>query len=1378
MTPLKALFQALLALSLLLAAPASAQEAGRECNMPVTGTLQAVTVNAVGSATAESTPYTVQLAGTSASADNYYTGSTITITGGTGVGQSSRITSYCGVAHTSCEGTDSTGTVQAVSYIQKETDLSNAVVTRTYPSSQPSVASELRIRLPTVDGSGRSITAGAAGIAVCSTALSSPYMTTYSGADCTGTYVNKNIYITRGTGAGQVGLIRAGPDSNLDIQVTGILGYCTGGTDAIACYDNWHRDEQNCQANTGSRCNTDADCTGGPNAQCTSPVDTTSEYTISDTPTSSTCNPLCNNKPSYTATVDFSVTLDTTSTYSISRGCYDERFGAGMRRLGSSGTGAGQQSVQLNWKVLVPDGEIVARPAITADGSVIIGAVKGSLTKVAASGAKMWNIYVGSVVGNPAIGSDGTIYFGSGDRNIWAVTDNGVTRWRYPTPLPVQASPLVTDDAVYIGDRNGTFYRFNLDGSVRWRYYTSGEIWGGAKMTRDGKVVFGSMDTYFYCLDSATGMQLWNYTVGQEIVSTPLIQDVSIVFGTREDEEAYGQVIALKMDGTVRWTYPVTSSVESEPAEGANGVVFVSTVDGKLLAIQADGHLLWKYNTGGTGGVCTRRYGAETLNLGTSVGNGDLTIYDGLDTTVVLASGASTTDNYYKDYRATFKLAEGTLRAGQFRGVQQADVRYVPVSTTTTHDAVFTDSSDQNVAFAVTFTTMDTMIAGESFSISLPGITTTGPVTGLLANAATAALHPGAEGFAGTTGTATAGTHTTITLGGTGCAVNDQCRGATITFLTGTGAGQTAVITQYVHGTLVATISYVAVAPDSTTTYSIAKYTVPKFTAAYANTASDNAAGILTFTVISSVGTADCATGCSNTVIKLATTTAGTTHSTTAAFHDTHQIEFTGGTGAGQISVCRTYTVAQCVMDHVALAPDATTTYKIGPVVAKGEMVTLSTAYGTIKYPHYSGLATGTPSTTEIILATTASGDKDIYTGMEVEIGYITATQATLVGSSLTSLDDTTFDVNNADAATNCKYVAGAYLKVAGSDEIMKIVSLTVGTGGGSLSTIVVQRAQLGTSETLHTDAAAITVWAYSTVTGYTIGTRALAFTAVGIAPGTGDSYRLMGTSADIALLGATKTVGTNVHAGITKVAAVTEWNTATVTLLDESAKTGLNYVGATITITDGRGKGLEGKVTAYTLGSAVASVTWGGAVGDAPKGSNDNGYSTSGFPLSFYTLTAQGTVTGYTGSSLTMTVSPVNVEVSYQAMLCTTYSVGSNGNLKCTANSYTNTPVTIDWAGGAWCEAGGGRGWGATSPCVMNGLVVTTSSNKFVYGLSSEGTVQFKYMTGKRIKSPPVCAMNADKTMTIYTGSSDHFLYRMTADAPRVLRGSSWYSE
>jgi hypothetical protein len=76
---------------------------------------------------------------------------------------------------------------------------------------------------------------------------------------------------------------------------------------------------------------------------------------------------------------------------------------------------------------------------------------------------------------------------------------------------------------------------------------------------------------------------------------------------------------------------------------------------------------------------------------------------------------------------------------------------------------------------------------------------------------------------ASNTGTAQAGATTSITLANAASTTNDIYNVQTISLLTGTGAGQSAVITDYVGTTRVATASF-ATAPDSTTTYSITSF--------------------------------------------------------------------------------------------------------------------------------------------------------------------------------------------------------------------------------------------------------------------------------------------------------------------------------------------------------------------------------------------------------------------------------------------------------------------------------------------------------------------------------------------------------------------------
>jgi len=147
-----------------------------------------------------------RLASTASTDDRFYVGAKIQITGGTGVGASSVITKYCGQSHSQCQGLENTGTLAGVAFTEDSVNIENIADTI--------VASTLKLTLPATDGGGRALVAGAANIATCGSRITTlPRMTDYrEAADCTGSMKGFNIYITSGTGAGGVGLIRAGPD--------------------------------------------------------------------------------------------------------------------------------------------------------------------------------------------------------------------------------------------------------------------------------------------------------------------------------------------------------------------------------------------------------------------------------------------------------------------------------------------------------------------------------------------------------------------------------------------------------------------------------------------------------------------------------------------------------------------------------------------------------------------------------------------------------------------------------------------------------------------------------------------------------------------------------------------------------------------------------------------------------------------------------------------------------------------------------------------------------------------------------------------------------------------------------------------------------------
>merc|ERR1712072_1135695 len=104
---------------------------------------------------------------------------------------------------------------------------------------------------------------------------------------------------------------------------------------------------------------------------------------------------------------------------------------------------------------------------------------------------------------------------------------------------------------------------------------------------RDGTVVVGSLDGYVYCINTA-GAQKWKWSAGAEVASTPLVQDVSIVVGTRKAAGKSARVVALKMDGTLRWSVDVSGDVDTASIEGAAATVYSTDASGKLYAIQSD----------------------------------------------------------------------------------------------------------------------------------------------------------------------------------------------------------------------------------------------------------------------------------------------------------------------------------------------------------------------------------------------------------------------------------------------------------------------------------------------------------------------------------------------------------------------------------------------------------------------------------------------------------------------------------------------------------------------------------------------------------------------------------------------------------------------
>ena len=59
-----------------------------------------------------------------------------------------------------------------------------------------------------------------------------------------------------------------------------------------------------------------------------------------------------------------------------------------------------------------------------------------------------------------------------------------------------------------------------------------------------------------------------------------------------------GNLYALNLDGSLKWKYDTGNYIWSSPALGADGTLYVGSYDDNLYALNPDGSVKWKYATG------------------------------------------------------------------------------------------------------------------------------------------------------------------------------------------------------------------------------------------------------------------------------------------------------------------------------------------------------------------------------------------------------------------------------------------------------------------------------------------------------------------------------------------------------------------------------------------------------------------------------------------------------------------------------------------------------------------------------------------------------------------------------------------------------------
>jgi outer membrane protein assembly factor BamB len=146
---------------------------------------------------------------------------------------------------------------------------------------------------------------------------------------------------------------------------------------------------------------------------------------------------------------------------------------------------------------------------------------------------------------------------------------------------------------VYIGSFGGNFYAINATtGGELWGYTTGGDVWSSPAVA-NGIVYVGTNDHYLYAFNANTGAKLWSFLTGGGVFSSPAVSGSTVYIGATDNN-----VYALDATtGAQLWNYTTGNQVRASPVI-ANGVLYIASEDGYVYALDASsGAKLWSSPT-------------------------------------------------------------------------------------------------------------------------------------------------------------------------------------------------------------------------------------------------------------------------------------------------------------------------------------------------------------------------------------------------------------------------------------------------------------------------------------------------------------------------------------------------------------------------------------------------------------------------------------------------------------------------------------------------------------------------------------------------------------------------------------------------------------
>lgn len=197
------------------------------------------------------------------------------------------------------------------------------------------------------------------------------------------------------------------------------------------------------------------------------------------------------------------------------------------------------------------------------------------------TGKLIWSYQTDNFInGCPA--TDGQrIIFGGCDANMHVVAaQTGKLITQIDIGSYIAGSGAIRDDHAFIGHYGNQFVSVDLNlQKIRWEFgdAENGAPFFSSPAVTENRVVVGSRDEFVYCIDKATGKEIWKFQTLDEVDSSPVICDNKVVVGSAD-----GRVYMLNLEnGEQIWSYEIGAPISTSPAV-VDGKVIVGAEDGRI----------------------------------------------------------------------------------------------------------------------------------------------------------------------------------------------------------------------------------------------------------------------------------------------------------------------------------------------------------------------------------------------------------------------------------------------------------------------------------------------------------------------------------------------------------------------------------------------------------------------------------------------------------------------------------------------------------------------------------------------------------------------------------------------------------------------------